>query len=226
MNILVIEDDRRISDFLTKGLAEQNFSVSLAENGTEARTLLLNNEWDIILIDIMIPEIDGIQLIQLVRYKKINTPIIAISALGELEDKLKGLDSGADDYLAKPFHFKELLARINALTRRVKYNYEADQNILTCGDLVVNTDDYSVKRQEKEIDLSPTEFKLLVYLIENKNKVLSRTKILNSVWGINFNTHTNVVDVYVSYLRMKIDDGFDLKLIQTIKGVGYLIKEV
>lgn len=174
----------------------------------------------------MIPEIDGIQLIQLVRYKKINTPIIAISALGELEDKLKGLDSGAGDYLTKPFHFKELLARINALTRRVKYNYEADQNILTCGDLMVNTDDYSVKRQEKEIDLSPTEFKLLVYLIENKNKVLSRTKILNSVWGINFNTHTNVVDVYVSYLRMKVDDGFDLKLIQTIKGVGYLIKEV
>lgn len=225
MNILVIEDDKRISEFLTQGLSEQNFSVTLAQTGSEAREFIQKNEWDIMLIDIMLPEIDGIQLIQLARYKKINTPIIAISALGELDDKLKALDSGADDYLTKPFHFKELLARINALTRRVKYNFEKNSNILKCGNLEVNTDEYAVKRNDKPIDLSPTEFKLLLYFIENQNKVLSRTKILNAVWGFNFSTHTNVVDVYVSYLRMKIDDGFEEKLIHTIKGVGYILKE-
>lgn len=224
MELLLIEDNRRISDFMVKGLEESGFSVVLSENGTDARRLITQREWDLILLDIMLPDIDGIELLQYARYKKINTPVLVVSALGEIDDKVKALDYGADDYLPKPFHFKELVARINALTRRFKFNNEIQENILICDDLKLYTDRHIVERNGEEIKLTLQEFKLLQLLMENKNKVLSRSQILDTVWGINYDSNTNVVDVYISYLRNKVDAESPNKLIQTVKGRGYLIR--
>lgn len=224
MNLLLVEDNRRISDFMVKGLEESGFSIVLAENGTDARALISQREWDLILLDIMLPDIDGIELLQYTRFKKINVPILVVSALGEPDDKVKALDYGADDYLSKPFHFKELVARINALTRRFKSNNQIQENILRCDELTLDVDQHIVKRNDIEIKLTLQEFKLLRLMMENKNRVLSRSEILNTVWGIDYDSNTNVVDVYISYLRNKVDTNFDNKLIQTVKGRGYLIR--
>lgn len=224
MNILLIEDDQRISDFVVKGLEENDFLVTLATSGEQAREMINETQWDIILMDIMLPGIDGIQLTQLIRYKKIYTPILVLSALSDSTDKIAALDSGADDYLSKPFHFNELISRINALTRRTKFNYQDKEKVYRCGTLVLNPDNHSVSQNNKNIDLSPREYKLLLFLLENKNKAVSRTLILNAVWGINYENNTNVVDVYISYLRNKIDET-DMKIIHTIKGTGYMIQD-
>lgn len=224
MNILLIEDDKRISDFVIKGLEENGFSVSLAVTGEIAREMVSENEWDIILMDIMLPGIDGIQLTKLIRFKKNHTPILVLSALDDADNKVSALDSGADDYLVKPFHFKELISRINALTRRTKFNYKEKEQVYICHNLKVNLDEHSVFQNGDPIDLSPREYKLLLFLLENKNKVVSRTQILNAVWGINYDNNTNVVDVYISYLRNKIDEN-QHKFIHTIKGTGYMLKE-
>ncbi len=224
MELLLVEDNIRISEFMIKGLVESGFSVVLAENGTDARSLINQREWDLILLDIMLPDIDGIELLQYTRYKKINTPILVVSALGEPGDKVKALDYGADDYLAKPFHFKELIARINALTRRAKLNYNIPSEILECDDLRLYIDEHRIERGNSEIKLTLQEFKLLKILMENKNKVLPRSQILDSVWGINYDSNTNVVDVYISYLRNKVDLEGHTKLIETIKGRGYMIR--
>ncbi len=224
MDILLVEDNKRISEFVVKGLEECGFFVSLAENGTDARSFISQKNWNIILLDIMLPDIDGIELLQFIRYKKINTPILVLSALGEPDDKVKALDYGADDYLSKPFHFKELIARINALTRRAKLDYSVSGNILQCDDLILNPDQHKVERSGKEINLTLQEFKLLKLLMENKNKVIPRTQILDTVWGINYDSNTNVVDVYISYLRNKIDTDTSHKLIATVKGIGYIIR--
>ncbi|MFA9189600.1 response regulator transcription factor [Flavobacterium sp. FBOR7N2.3] len=224
MNILLVEDDKRISDFVIKGLQENGFNVHLTENGVEARELLLSAQWDIILMDIMLPDISGIELVKLIRYKKKKTPVIMLSALGDADDKVDALDSGADDYLVKPFHFKELISRINALVRRTKFNHEEKNSSYTCGTISVNTDEHKVLIDNVEIELSPREYKLLLYLIENKNKVLARTQILGNVWGINYDTNTNVVDVYISYLRNKMK--LNSTVLQTIVGTGYMLKEV
>lgn len=224
MNILLIEDDKRISDFVIKGLEENGFSVTLAITGEIAREMVSENDWDIILMDIMLPGIDGIQLTKLIRFKKNHTPILVLSALDDADDKVSALDSGADDYLVKPFHFRELISRINALTRRTKFNYKEKEQVYFCHNLKVNLDEHSVFQNENPIDLSPREYKLLLFLLENKNKVVSRTQILNAVWGINYDNNTNVVDVYISYLRNKIDEN-QHKFIHTIKGTGYMLKE-
>lgn len=224
MNILLIEDDKRISDFVIKGLEENGFSVSLAVTGEIAREMVSENEWDIILMDIMLPGIDGIQLTKLIRFKKNHTPILVLSALDDADNKVSALDSGADDYLVKPFHFKELISRINALTRRTKFNYKEKEQVYICHNLKVNLDEHSIFQNGDPIDLSPREYKLLLFLLENKNKVVSRTQILNAVWGINYDNNTNVVDVYISYLRNKIDEN-QHKFIHTIKGTGYMLKE-
>lgn len=224
MNLLLVEDNRRISEFVVKGLEESGFSVVLAENGIDARTYISQQEWDLILLDIMLPDIDGIELLQYTRFKKINTPILVVSALGEPDDKVKALDYGADDYLAKPFHFRELIARIHALTRRFKLNNQVQENILTCDDLILNVDSHTVARSGIELKLTLQEFKLLKLLMEKKNRVLSRSQILNTVWGIDYDSNTNVVDVYISYLRNKVDFDFEQKLIQTVKGRGYIIR--
>lgn len=224
MNILLVEDDKRISEFIVKGLEEKGMHVQLASSGEEARKLILNGEWDLILMDIMLPDIDGIQLTKMIRFKKDYTPILMLSALSDTTDKIDALDGGADDYLTKPFHFSELLSRINALTRRTKFNYENKTNYYICRDLQVDPEKHIVSQNGKVIDLSPKEYKLLVYLLENKGRVISRTQILEQVWGIQYDTNTNVVDVYISYIRNKIDETSG-KLIHTIKGTGYMLQE-
>ncbi|MDR2947742.1 MAG: response regulator transcription factor [Prevotella sp.] len=224
MELLLIEDNSRISEFVIKGLEESGFAVVLADNGVEARRLIGQKEWDLILLDIMLPDIDGIELLQYTRYKKIQTPILVISALGDPDDKIKALDYGADDYLTKPFLLRELIAHINALTRRAKLKYDESSDILECDNLKIYLDRHRVERGGKEIRLTLQEFKLLRLLIENENKVLSRTQILDTVWGVNYDTNTNVVDVYISYLRNKIDTEGYTKLIKTIKGRGYMIQ--
>ncbi|MBB4035406.1 DNA-binding response OmpR family regulator [Dysgonomonas hofstadii] len=224
MELLLVEDNSRISEFVIKGLEENGYSVVLANNGIEARTLINQKEWDIILLDIMLPGIDGLELLQYTRYKKIHTPIIVISALGDPEDKIKALDYGADDYLTKPFLFRELIAHINAMYRRAKINYDSSSEILVCNDLKMDVDRHWVERAGNEIKLTLQEFKLLKLLLENKDKVLSRTQLLDTVWGLNYDTNTNVVDVYISYLRNKIDIAGLPKLIKTIKGRGYILQ--
>lgn len=224
MELLLVEDNERISRFLLKGLEESGFSVALAENGTEARSLLARRNWDVILLDIMLPDIDGMELLQYLRFKKINTPVLVVSALADPEDKVKALERGADDYLAKPFHFRELVARIHALLRRTKYNNESGDNVLICDNLVLDAEAHQVKRGDAAIRLTLQEFKLLQLLMENKNRVVSRSEILEAVWGINYDTGTNVVDVYISYLRNKLDTDPEQKLIHTVKGRGYLIR--
>ncbi|MBW1658799.1 response regulator transcription factor [Flavobacterium quisquiliarum] len=223
MNVLLIEDDKRISEFIVKGLEENNFTVHLAETGEIARDLIQQDIWDIILMDIMLPGIDGIQLVKLMRFKKNHTPVLMLSALSDTDDKVNALDSGADDYLVKPFHFKELISRVNALTRRTKFNYDKEETLYTLGSLTINPAEHKVTENNNLIDLSPREYKLLLYLLENRNKVIPRTQILNAVWGINYDNNTNVVDVYISYLRNKIEQNH--KFIHTIKGTGYMLKE-
>lgn len=223
MNVLLIEDDKRISEFIVKGLEENNFTVHLAETGEIARELIQQDIWDIILMDIMLPGIDGIQLVKLMRFKKNHTPVLMLSALSDTDDKVNALDSGADDYLVKPFHFKELISRVNALTRRTKFNYDKVETLYKLGSLTINPEEHKVTENDKLIDLSPREYKLLLYLLENRNKVIPRTQILNAVWGINYDNNTNVVDVYISYLRNKIEQNH--KFIHTIKGTGYMLKE-
>lgn len=223
MNVLLIEDDKRISEFIVKGLEENNFTVHLAETGEIARDLIQQDIWDIILMDIMLPGIDGIQLVKLMRFKKNHTPVLMLSALSDTDDKVTALDSGADDYLVKPFHFKELISRVNALTRRTKFNYDKVETLYKLGSLTINPEEHKVTENDKLIDLSPREYKLLLYLLENRNKVIPRTQILNAVWGINYDNNTNVVDVYISYLRNKIEQNH--KFIHTIKGTGYMLKE-
>ncbi|MGG5506774.1 MULTISPECIES: response regulator transcription factor [unclassified Myroides] len=224
MNILLVEDDKRISEFIVKGLEEKGMHVQLASSGDEARRLVLTGDWDLILMDIMLPDIDGIQLTKMIRFKKDYTPILMLSALSDTTDKIDALDGGADDYLTKPFHFSELLSRINALTRRTKFNYENKNNLYLCGDLQLDPEKHIVSQNGKIIDLSPKEYKLLLYLLENKGRVISRTQILEQVWGIQYDTNTNVVDVYISYIRNKIDET-QQKLIHTIKGTGYMLQE-
>jgi len=224
MKILLVEDDHRISSFLRKGLEEAGYAVYLANDGYEARDLISADTWDLFILDVMLPDIDGLQLAQLIRYKKIDTPVLMLSALGEAEDKIKALDIGADDYLVKPIHFPELLSRIKALRRRYELHYSEDQ-ALTCADLSLNLDTNAVVRGGRAIQLSAKEFKLLVFLLENKNKIVTRPQILNTVWNTNLDTFTNVVDVYISYLRNKIDINTADKLIKTIKGRGYMISD-
>ncbi|WP_410881391.1 response regulator transcription factor [Myroides sp. DW712] len=224
MNILLVEDDKRISEFIVKGLEEKGMHVQLVSSGDEARNLMLQGGWDLILMDIMLPDIDGIQLTKMIRFKKDYTPILMLSALSDTTDKIDALDGGADDYLTKPFHFSELLSRINALTRRTKFNYENTSKSYHCRDIELNPEKHVVSQGGKIIDLSPKEYKLLLYLLENKGRVISRTQILEQVWGIQYDTNTNVVDVYISYIRNKIDETQG-KLIHTIKGTGYMLQE-
>ncbi|VFA43282.1 Mycobacterial persistence regulator A [Chryseobacterium indologenes] len=224
MNILLVEDDQRISNFLIKGLSEAGYNTTLADSGEKAREIISTYDFDIILMDIMLPGLNGMQLTQVIRFKGNYTPILVLSALNSPDDKIKMLDLGADDYLSKPFHFEELISRIKALTRRNKLSYQKEDQMLSCGSIMIDTDLHKVTQNGKEIEFSPTEYKLFTFLLENKNKVLSRTQILHKVWGIDFDNTTNLVDVYISYVRNKIDET-DQKIIHTVKGTGYVIKD-
>lgn len=223
MKILLVEDDKKISSFIKKGLIEQSYSVDVAFDGDEGEKLAGDTAYDIILIDIMIPRKSGFSLCKCIRDFNPTVPIMMLTALDSTEDKLRGFDVGADDYLVKPFEFQELLARIRALLRR-RTNQDSS-NLIQFADISMDLATHTVKRSGKTITCTAKEFALLEYLLRHKNKVVTRTELAEHVWDTSFDTESNVIDVYVSFLRKKIDqDGF-LKLIHTIVGVGYVLKE-
>jgi DNA-binding response OmpR family regulator len=223
--ILVIEDEQNVAAFIKQGLLETKHEVFLAYDGKHGIELLKQKQIDLVILDVILPGMDGREIARTIRqlgYE--NLPIIMLTALGTTENVVKGLDSGADDYLVKPFKFKELLARIRALTRRNGSSRPTTRKLIV-QDLELDRDAKVVKRSGVEIKLTSTEFRLLEFLLKNKNNVQSRIDILENVWDINFNLGTNVVDVYVNYLRNKIDKNYDSKLIQTVIGMGYTIKD-
>ncbi len=223
MRILVVEDEKKVASFIRKGLEEQAYVVDVAGDGKEGEFLAGHNEYDVIILDVLLPKQDGWQTCKNIRENGIKTPIIMLTSLGETEDKIKGLNLGADDYLSKPFEFDEFLARIRALIRR---SHQSDSDsILKLADLTVNLLEREVTRAEKEITLTQKEFALLEYLLRNKKKVVTRTQIAEHVWGIDFDTGSNVVDSYIKLLRKKIDKDFIKPLIHTIVGAGYVMRE-
>lgn len=224
---LLIEDDISVVNFIRKGLTEEGFEVSVALSGSTGFTMSSENPYDIILLDIMLPDKNGIDVCKSIRTAGIQTPILFLTALSASDNVALGLNSGADDYLVKPFKFNELLARINAILRRTsaKHDVIVNNSRYAVGDLIADDSAKTVWRAGQSISLTATEYRLLIALIKNKGKVLSRVDLLESVWGINFNMATNVVDVYINYLRKKIDSNFDNKLIHTVVGMGYVIKE-
>jgi len=222
MYILIVEDEKKVAGFIKQGLQEERYTVDVAYDGSEALILAKMNSYDLIVLDIMLPKKDGMEVLKTLRVQELSIPILMLTAKDTLEDKVQGLDSGADDYITKPFAFAELLARIRALLRRGKPTNETS---LTAADLMLDTATHKVQRAGKPIDLTSKEYALLEYFLRNKGQVLTRTLINEHVWGYRFDTGTNIVDVYVNYLRSKIDRGFDKKLIHTVRGVGYVLRE-
>lgn len=222
--ILVVEDEPKVASFVKRGLEENEFYCEIASDGLMGKRMFDSGDYDLILLDLNLPYKNGIELCKEIRSSDQKIPILMLTALGTTEDKLSGFDSGADDYLVKPFEFRELLARIRALLKRTSIA-ETGGNILTLLDLSVNLNTYEVTRSGKKIDLTQKEFALLVYLLRNKGKVVSRMDIAENVWDINFDTGTNIIDVYVNFLRKKMDKDFSQKLIHTQTGVGYILKD-
>lgn len=222
--VLVIEDESKLARFIELELKHEGYNVVLAEDGREGVEKFYKEEPDIILLDLMLPQLNGIEVCRRIR-KESDVPIIMLTAKGETMDKIVGLDSGADDYMTKPFAIEELFARIRVALRRVANSKEDNSNILVLKDLRIDMARRTVTYKDNEVELTKREFELLAYLVKNKNIVISREQILNQVWGYDYIGETNVVDVYVRYLRTKIDDKFDVKLIHTIRGVGYFAKD-
>lgn len=222
MRILVVEDDKKIASFVARGLKEAGFTVDQAENGEDGLRLALAHPYDTAVLDLMLPKLDGLSLIEELRKKKVLTPVLILSARRSVDDRVKGLQAGGDDYLTKPFSFVELLARVQALIRRA--SRETEPTRLVTGDLAIDLLAREVTRAGSRIDLQPREFALLEYLMRNAGRVVSKTMILEHVWGYDFDPLTNVVDVLVSRLRNKVDRQFEKKLIQTHRGVGYALK--
>jgi len=223
MKILVVEDEPKLAQLLKKGLKEQNYQVDVAHDGEVGKRLALQRNYDCIVLDLILPTISGLEVCVAIRKEDTSVPILMLTALGSTEDKVLGLDSGADDYLTKPFKLNELLARIRALARRKSKPVEEAR--LTMADLVLNTATKSAERDGKSIILTSREYFLLEFLLKNQGRVLSRAEIAQNVWDISFDSGTNVVDVYVNYLRNKVDKGFSSKLIHTVFGMGYIMKE-
>jgi len=223
MRILLIEDDLKIASFIVKGLRATGYAVDHSTDGEEGLHLALTQPYDTAIIDIMLPKMDGLELIKRMRKEKVNTPIIILSAKDSIDDRVKGLQIGGDDYLTKPFAFSELLARVRALIRRAGGISEPAQ--LTAGELSINLLTREVIRGGRRIELKPLEFSLLEYLMRNKGRIVSKTMIMEHVWDYNFDPQTNVVEARICRLRDKIDRDFDKKLIQTVRGVGYVLKE-
>jgi heavy metal response regulator len=222
--ILIVEDEKKISALIRKGLEEENYAVEDAADGEKGEQLALERPYDLIILDIMLPKKDGLQILDALRKAEIETPVLMLTAKGTVEDRVKGLDIGADDYLVKPFAITELLARIRSLLRRKK-GAERSATTLTIADLTLDLVARKVIRGGKLIDLTSKEFSLLEYFMRNKNKTLNRSTITEHIWNYNFDTGTNIIDVYINHLRTKIDGGFPNKLLHTIRGVGYVLKE-
>ena len=222
MRILVVEDDKKIASLVVRGMEQAGFAVDHAEDGEDALHLALSEPYDAAIMDVMLPKLDGLTIIERMRQKKILTPVIVLSAKRSVDDRVRGLQTGGDDYLVKPFSFTELLARVRALIRRA--SQEAEPSRLVTGELTLDLLTREVIRSGKKIDLQPREFSLLEYLMRNSGRVVSKTMIIEHVWGYSFDPQTNVVDVLVSRLRNKVDRDFENKLIHTHRGVGYAIK--
>ncbi len=223
MRILVVEDDKKIASFISKGLKEAGFAVDVANDGVDGLHLGVTEPYDAAVVDIMLPGLDGISLIERLRGKRIAIPVIILSAKRSVDDRVKGLQSGGDDYMTKPFSFSELLARIHALIRRS--TRESEPSSLRAGSLTIDLLARAVQRGDEDISLPSREFALLEYLIRNKGRIVSKTSILEHVYDYSFDPQTNVVDVLVCRLRNKVDKNFDRKMIHTVRGMGYVLKE-
>jgi DNA-binding response OmpR family regulator len=222
MRILLIEDEKKVASFIKRGLREQHYAVDLVFDGEEGLFMAENNPYDLIILDRMLPKKDGLTICRELRRKKIITPILMLTALGETEDKVHGLDSGADDYLTKPFAFDELLARIRVLLRRPQAK---KTTLLKIADLELDQLTHKVRRNGEEIVLTSTEYALLEYLMLHVNEVVTRTMISEHVWHDDFDTYSNIINVYINYLRNKIDKDARIKLLHSIRGTGYILKE-
>ncbi len=221
MKILVVEDEKKVAKFLQQGLEEEHYSVDVASDGETALRRVSSSNYDLILLDILLPQKDGITILREMRAAGIDTPVLMLTAKSAIEDKVEGLDSGADDYLTKPFSFTELLARIRSIFRRGGAEKSAT---LTVADLKLDMVAHRATRADKVIELTKREYALLEYFMKNVNRVLTRTLISEHIWNYNFDTGTNVIDVYINHIRSKIDDGFEKKLLHTVRGVGYILK--
>ena len=221
MKILVVEDEKKVGAFIKKGLEEDRYSVEVAFDGDKGEELASQGSFDLIILDILMPKKDGLTMLKELRAKHIATPVLMITAKGSVDDKVKGLDTGADDYLVKPFAIAELLARVRSLLRR---GGPEKSTALTVADLTLDLVSHKATRGENLIELTGKEYTLLEYFMRNTNKVLSRTIISEHIWNYNFDTGTNIIDVYINHLRNKIDGEFEKKLIHTVRGVGYMMK--
>ena len=221
MRILVIEDDKDVASFIRNGLAQAGCNVDHAANGRDGLFLATTESYDALVVDRMLPGIDGLTVIRTLRASSNTTPVLILSALGEVDDRVKGLKAGGDDYLVKPFAFSELLARLEALSRRAKTGSDAPSTVLRAGDLEMDLLRREVRRAGKPIDLQPREFQLLEFLLRHVGQVVTRTMLLEGVWDYHFDPQTNVIDVHISRLRSKIDKGFERPLLHTVRGAGY-----
>ncbi|MDE2564078.1 MAG: response regulator transcription factor [Sphingomonadales bacterium] len=223
--ILVIEDDDRLAQYVVQGLTEANFTVDRAANGRDGLFLATDSEFDVIILDRMLPKMDGMQVMKAVRAAGVATPILVLSALGATDDRVEGLTAGADDYLSKPFSFAELLARVQVLQRRNSPAGQVQQAVLRCADLELDRLSRQVRRGERKIAVQPREFRLLEYLMLHQGEVVTRTMLLEAVWDYHFDPGTNVIDVHISRLRRKIDDGEARPLLHTVRGAGYRLSD-
>lgn len=221
MKILVVEDEKKVGAFIKKGLEEDDYNVEVAFDGEKGEELATARKYDLIILDILMPGKDGLSVLKDLRAKQIFTPVLVITAKGSVDDKVKGLDSGADDYLVKPFAIAELLARVRSLLRR---GGAEKSTTLAVGDLILDLVSHKARRGQTSIELTAKEYTLLEYFMRNTNKVLSRTVISEHIWNYNFDTGTNIIDVYINHLRNKIDGASAKKLIHTVRGVGYMMK--
>lgn len=224
MKILMVEDEPKLASFVKKGLEEQSCEVDVAYDGQVGRNMALNNSYDVIVMDVNLPKMNGYDVVQALRQEQVRTPVLMLTAMGSVDDKLTGFESGADDYLVKPFEFRELMARLRALTKRSS-DPGTQVNVLKVGDLELDLNEKVARRDSRRIELTAKEFGLLEYLMRNRGRVVSRIDIAEKVWDIHFDTGTNVIDVYVNFLRKKIDKDFPNKLIHTVIGMGYMLKE-
>jgi len=222
MKILVVEDEEKVANFIKKGLEEERFYVDVAYDGNEGLEKALKNSYDLYILDIMLPGKDGNEILKAIREKGITTPVIMLTAKDEVPDKISSFNLGCDDYITKPFSFEELLVRIKAVLKR---NISQSKTTLEFSDLKLDLIERKAFREGKEVELTSKEFALLELLMKNPNKILSRAEIAEKVWGYEFDTLTNIIDVYINHLRNKIDKNFDKRLIHTIRGVGYILKE-
>lgn len=224
MKILIIEDNLRVSSLMKRGLENQGYEIYISEDAEDALVIVERIDFDLIITDIMLPQMNGIELSKLIKQKYPDLPIIMLTALGTIDEKIEGFDAGADDYMVKPFEIRELYARIKAILLRkpIAHSKNEESNILKYQDLTINKNTNRVFRNGIEIDLTPKEFKLLSFLMSNTERILTREEIAENVWGNHFDTGTNYIDVYIAYLRKKIDKNFDEKLIHTKPGVGFI----